>query len=178
MTSQMISGIAADRLSNDELAQNFADLHSPLQPHEVKVAADRCYFCHDAPCITACPTDIDIPLFIRQISTGTPEAAAKTIFDMNILGGMCARVCPTEELCEQACVRELAEGKPVEIGRLQRHATDTLMAQHIHPYSGLPQLVKWLLLLVEGLLGCLVLTVWQCLGLMSQSTMRDQKLVV
>jgi dihydropyrimidine dehydrogenase (NAD+) subunit PreT len=135
MTSQMISGIAADRLSNDELAQNFADLHSPLQPHEVKVAADRCYFCHDAPCITACPTDIDIPLFIRQITTGTPEAAAKTIFDMNILGGMCARVCPTEELCEQACVRELAEGKPVEIGRLQRHATDTLMAQHVHPYS-------------------------------------------
>ena len=135
MTSQMTSGIAADRLSNAELAKNFADLHSPLQPHEVMVAADRCYFCHDAPCITACPTDIDIPLFIRQISTGTPEAAAKTIFDMNILGGMCARVCPTEELCEQACVRELAEGKPVEIGRLQRHATDTLMAQDVHPYS-------------------------------------------
>ena len=134
MTSQMISGIAADRLSNDELAHNFADLHAPLKPHEVKVAADRCYFCHDAPCITACPTDIDIPLFIRQISTETPEAAAKTIFDMNILGGMCARVCPTEELCEQACVRELAEGKPVEIGRLQRHATDTLMMQDVHPY--------------------------------------------
>lgn len=135
MTSQMISGIAADRLSSYELEQNFTDLHAPLQPHEVKVAADRCYFCHDAPCVTACPTDIDIPLFIRQISTGTPEAAAKTIFDMNILGGMCARVCPTEELCEQACVREMAEGKPVEIGRLQRHATDKLMMQDIHPYS-------------------------------------------
>ena len=135
MTSQMTSGIVADRLSNDELTQNFADLHLPLQPYEVMVAADRCYFCHDAPCITACPTDIDIPLFIRQISTGMPEAAAKTIFDMNILGGMCARVCPTEELCEQACVRELAEGKPVEIGRLQRHATDTLMARDIHPFS-------------------------------------------
>ena len=135
MTSQMISGIAADRLSSNKLKQNFTDLHAPLQPHEVKVAADRCYFCHDAPCVTACPTDIDIPLFIRQISTGTPEAAAKTIFDMNILGGMCARVCPTEDLCEQACVREMAEGKPVEIGRLQRHATDTLMMQHVHPYS-------------------------------------------
>ena len=135
MTSQMISGIAADRLSIQELKHNFTDLHAPLQPHEVKVAADRCYFCHDAPCVTACPTDIDIPLFIRQISTGTSEAAAKTIFDMNILGGMCARVCPTEELCEQACVRETAEGKPVEIGRLQRHATDTLMMQEVHPYS-------------------------------------------
>ena len=135
MTSQMISGIAADRLSSHKLKQNFTDLHAPLQPHEVKVAADRCYFCHDAPCVTACPTDIDIPLFIRQISTGTSEAAAKTIFDMNILGGMCARVCPTEDLCEQACVREMAEGKPVEIGRLQRHATDTLMMQDVHPYS-------------------------------------------
>jgi glutamate synthase (NADPH/NADH) small chain len=131
----MTPGIAADRISNEALAQNFADLHLPLEPHEVRVAADRCYFCFDAPCVTACPTDIDIPLFIRQISTGTPEAAAKTIFDMNILGGMCARVCPTEELCEQACVREVSEGKPVEIGRLQRHATDTLMAQQIHPFS-------------------------------------------
>ncbi|MDB4841697.1 NAD(P)-dependent oxidoreductase [Planktomarina sp.] len=135
MTSPMTPGIAADRISNEALAQNFADLHLPLEPHEVRVAADRCYFCFDAPCVTACPTDIDIPLFIRQISTGTPEAAAKTIFDMNILGGMCARVCPTEELCEQACVREVSEGKPVEIGRLQRHATDTLMAQQIHPFS-------------------------------------------
>ena len=96
---------------------------------------DRCYFCYDAPCVTACPTDIDIPLFIRQISTDRSEAAAKTILDMNILGGMCARVCPTEVLCEQACVREVSEGKPVEIGRLQRHATDRLMAKNIHPFE-------------------------------------------
>ena len=135
MTSPMTPGIAADRLSKEALAQNFADLHVPLEPHEVRVAADRCYFCYDAPCVTACPTDIDIPLFIRQISTGRPEAAAKTIFDMNILGGMCARVCPTEVLCEQACVREVSEGKPVEIGRLQRHATDRLMAKNIHPFE-------------------------------------------
>ena len=128
-------GIAADRLSNEALAQNFADLHVPLEPHEVRVAADRCYFCYDAPCVTACPTDIDIPLFIRQISTDRSEAAAKTILDMNILGGMCARVCPTEVLCEQACVREVSEGKPVEIGRLQRHATDRLMAKNIHPFE-------------------------------------------
>jgi dihydropyrimidine dehydrogenase (NAD+) subunit PreT len=105
------------------------------RPHEAAVAADRCYFCYDAPCITACPTAIDIPLFIRQIATGTPEAAAKTIFDQNILGGMCARVCPTETLCEEACVREAAEGKPVEIGRLQRYATDTVMAAGVHPFT-------------------------------------------
>ena len=135
MNSQHTPGIVPDRLSPEELTQNFSDLHPPLEPHEAAVAADRCYFCHDAPCVTACPTDIDIPLFIRQISTGTPEAAAKTIFDQNILGGMCARVCPTEDLCEQACVREMAEGKPVEIGRLQRYATDTLMAKGIHPYT-------------------------------------------
>ncbi|SMX39230.1 NAD(P)-dependent oxidoreductase [Octadecabacter ascidiaceicola] len=134
MNSPFTNGIAAQRLDADALTENFSDLHAPLDGHEAAVAADRCYFCHDAPCTTACPTDIDIPLFIRQIATGTPDAAAKTIFDMNILGGMCARVCPTEDLCEQACVREIAEGKPVEIGRLQRFATDTVMAKGVMPF--------------------------------------------
>ena len=134
MNTSYTPGIASARLPADELAENFADLHAPLNAHEAAVAADRCYFCHDAPCVTACPTDIDIPLFIRQIATGTEEAAAKTIFDMNILGGMCARVCPTEDLCERACVREMAEGKPVEIGRLQRFATDTVMDKGVMPF--------------------------------------------
>ncbi|MBF9035656.1 FAD-dependent oxidoreductase [Rhodobacterales bacterium HKCCE2091] len=133
--SPLTPGIAAGRLAAGDYAENFADLHPPLAPHEAAVAADRCYFCHDAPCITACPTSIDIPLFIRQIATGTPEAAARTIFEQNILGGMCARVCPTETLCEEACVRETAEGKPVEIGRLQRYATDTVMAAGRHPFT-------------------------------------------
>ncbi|MGJ8585580.1 MAG: NAD(P)-dependent oxidoreductase [Marinosulfonomonas sp.] len=132
---QMTPGVAAGRLPKEQLADNFKDLHAPLAPHEAAVAADRCYFCHDAPCMTACPTSIDIPMFIRQIQTGTPEAAARTIFDQNILGGMCARVCPTETLCEEVCVREIAEGKPVEIGRLQRFSTDTLMAKGNHPYE-------------------------------------------
>jgi glutamate synthase (NADPH/NADH) small chain len=79
--------------------------------------------------MTACPTSIDIPLFIRQIGTGNPLGAAKTIFDQNILGGICARACPTETLCEEACVREAAEGKPVKIGLLQRYATDRAMAE-------------------------------------------------
>ncbi|SHF09694.1 glutamate synthase (NADPH/NADH) small chain [Loktanella atrilutea] len=142
MTSPTAPGIAAGRIAAEQIAAGFADLHAPLAPHEVNVAADRCYFCYDAPCVTACPTSIDIPLFIRQIATGTPEAAARTIFESNILGGMCARVCPTEDLCEGACVREAAEGKPVEIGRLQRHATDTLMAQQGHPFTRAPETGK------------------------------------
>ncbi len=132
---QMAPGIVSGRLSSDELTSNFTDLHPPLAPHEAAVAADRCYFCYDAPCVTACPTDIDIPLFIRQIQAGQPQAAGRTILEQNILGGMCARVCPTETLCEEACVRETAEGKPVEIGRLQRFATDDVMASGAHPFE-------------------------------------------
>ncbi|WP_227271115.1 NAD(P)-dependent oxidoreductase [Roseobacter weihaiensis] len=131
-------GVVPGRLEPETYQEQFSDLHPPLDAHEALVAADRCYFCHDAPCITACPTEIDIPLFIRQIATGTPDAAAKTILTQNIMGGMCARVCPTEELCEQACVRELAEGKPVLIGQLQRYATDHLQQQDIHPFSRAP----------------------------------------
>ncbi|MBW7922663.1 MAG: NAD(P)-dependent oxidoreductase [Rubellimicrobium sp.] len=134
MSSHRTPGIAAGRLPDQTLAQNFADYPPPLDAHEAAVAADRCYFCHDAPCITACPTEIDIPMFIRQISTGTADAAAMTIWDQNILGGMCARVCPVEQLCEGACVREAAEGKPVEIGRLQRYATDHAMDRG-QPYT-------------------------------------------
>jgi dihydropyrimidine dehydrogenase (NAD+) subunit PreT len=133
--SPFTPGLASGRLAAEDYASNFGDLHDPLDDHEALVAADRCYFCHDAPCMTACPTDIDIPLFIRQIATGTPEAAARTILSQNILGGMCARVCPTETLCEEVCVREVAEGKPVIIGQLQRYATDTLMAAGVHPFT-------------------------------------------
>lgn len=132
---QMVPGIVSGRLSSDELTSNFTDLHPPLAPHEAAVAADRCYFCYDAPCVTACPTDIDIPLFMRQIQAGQPEAAGETILGQNILGGMCARVCPTETLCEEVCVRETAEGSPVEIGRLQRFATDSVMASGDHPFQ-------------------------------------------
>ncbi|WP_295078840.1 NAD(P)-dependent oxidoreductase [Tabrizicola sp.] len=133
--SPLTPGIVPGRLPAEAYARNFADHEPALDRHEARVAADRCYFCHDAPCITACPTSIDIPLFIRQIATGTPEAAATTIWTQNILGGICARVCPTETLCEEACVREAAEGKPVEIGRLQRFATDVAMAKGLHPFT-------------------------------------------
>jgi glutamate synthase (NADPH/NADH) small chain len=128
-------GISAGRLDAGTLSANFADLNPPYSTHEARVEADRCYFCYDAPCTTACPTEIDIPLFIRQIAAGNAIGAAKTIFDENILGGMCARVCPTETLCEEACVRETAEGKPVKIGRLQRYATDAAIAEDRQFYA-------------------------------------------
>ncbi|PLU43841.1 dihydropyrimidine dehydrogenase, partial [Sinorhizobium medicae] len=129
------SGILGGRLPLAEYEANFSDLHAPLDRHEALVAADRCYFCHDAPCMTACPTAIDIPLFIRQIATGNPIGSAKTVFDQNILGGMCARVCPTETLCEEACVRNTAEERPVEIGRLQRYASDIAMTENKQFYT-------------------------------------------
>jgi len=129
------TGIHKGRLTPAEYDANFSDLHPRLNDHEALVASDRCYFCYDAPCMTACPTSIDIPLFIRQISTGNPIGSAKTIFDQNILGGMCARVCPTEQLCEQACVRNTAEERPVEIGRLQRYATDAAMGANKQFYA-------------------------------------------
>lgn len=141
-TGQLKDGIVAGRLAPAQYADNFSDLHPPLDHHEALVESDRCYFCYDAPCMQACPTSIDIPLFIRQISTGNPLGSAKTIFDQNILGGMCARVCPTETLCEEACVRETAEGKPVQIGRLQRYATDVAMTQGKQFYTRAPSTGK------------------------------------
>jgi dihydropyrimidine dehydrogenase (NAD+) subunit PreT len=133
-TEPVNADIAAGRLEAAALAANFADLHPPLGVHEALVEAERCYFCYDAPCQQACPTSIDIPLFIREIAAKNPLGAAKTILDSNIMGGMCARVCPTEELCEEACVREAAEGKPVKIGQLQRYAVDAQMATGKQPY--------------------------------------------
>lgn len=133
--SQRTPGVVPGRLDQAAYNRNFDDLHPPFDVHEARIAADRCYFCHDAPCIQACPTEIDIPMFIRQIQTGSPDNAARTILQQNILGGMCARVCPTETLCEEVCVRAEAEGAPVEIGQLQRYATDHLMAEGTHPFA-------------------------------------------
>jgi CO dehydrogenase/acetyl-CoA synthase alpha subunit len=105
-------GYASSNLSAAELAWNFDDIKPPLDHRQVLVESSRCHFCYDAPCIEACPTGIDIPGFIRKIGTGNLKGAAIDILEENIMGGICARVCPTEILCEDACVRNADERKP------------------------------------------------------------------
>ena len=135
MTPSAYPDIAPGRLPPARIAANFEDMKPPLDRNKALVESSRCYFCHDAPCLEACPTAIDIPGFIRMINTGNTLGAAETILDANILGGMCARVCPTEILCEQSCVRNLAEDKPVNIGLLQRFAVDHLMQRKHRPFT-------------------------------------------
>jgi len=133
-----MADIRAGRLDAAVIAENFGDMLPAFSANEARVAAERCLFCHDAPCVTACPTSIDIPLFIRQIAAANPIGAARTILDSNIMGAMCARVCPTENLCEGVCVREVSEGKAIEIGRLQRHATDAAFVAGMQFYKAGP----------------------------------------
>lgn len=120
----LASNIRPGRLPASQYADNFSDMHPPLSAAQALVESERCYYCFDAPCVQACPTGIDIPSFIRRIGDANLRGAAEAILEANVFGGMCARVCPTEVLCEDACVRHHAEDRPVEIGRLQRHATD------------------------------------------------------
>ena len=119
------------RLAAEQYAQHFADAAPRLTRTQALVEAERCLYCYDAPCATACPTGIDVPSFIRRIADDNLRGAAHAILDANPLGGTCARVCPTEVLCEQVCVRTTQSGKPVEIGRLQRYAVDAVMDQPI-----------------------------------------------
>jgi glutamate synthase (NADPH/NADH) small chain len=135
MTQSATPDIAAGRLRADELAANFDDVKPPLDRKKALIESSRCYFCHDAPCVEACPTSIDIPNFIRMINTSNTLGAAEEILEANILGGMCARVCPTEILCEDKCVRNTSEDKPVNIGMLQRFAVDHLMQSNHRPFT-------------------------------------------
>jgi len=108
-------------------APSFAEIKPPLTRDEALTEANRCLFCYDAPCMRACPTHIDVPGFIKKIATGNLKGSARTILESNILGASCARVCPTEELCEGACVLHDLHDRPIDIGRLQRYATDPLV---------------------------------------------------
>src|SRR2546423_7171258 len=123
------------KLSPEAAAANMAEIAPRYTPQEAVVEANRCLFCFDAPCIMACPTGIDVPAFIKKIANGNPAGAAKTILTANILGASCARVCPTQVLCEGACVLEDRDEMPIQIGRLQRYATDYVEQKGIRVLS-------------------------------------------
>jgi dihydropyrimidine dehydrogenase (NAD+) subunit PreT len=134
--------IKTARLQSDEYLRNFSDMHPPLGETASLVEADRCYFCYDAPCTEACPTGIDVAGFIRMIKSENNIGAARLILQENIIGGSCARVCPTETLCEQACVRNDQDHRPVSIGLLQRHAVDAAMSTGQQFFSRKPDTGK------------------------------------
>ncbi|TSA10021.1 MAG: NAD(P)-dependent oxidoreductase [Comamonadaceae bacterium] len=127
MSTSVHPDLRPHRLGADEYALRFADASPRLSKTQALLEAERCLYCFDAPCAAACPTHIDVPSFIRRIAEDNLRGAATSILDANPLGGMCARVCPTENLCEQVCVRTTQSAQPVAIGRLQRYATDALM---------------------------------------------------
>jgi glutamate synthase (NADPH/NADH) small chain len=117
-----------DLLSQERLERELPDGKPLYTPGEARAEAERCLFCHDAPCVQACPTEIDIPLFIKKIATGNVTGSARTIFDSNILGYSCARVCPVEVLCVGKCVYNDWHRAPIQIGKLQRYATEVAMS--------------------------------------------------
>lgn len=112
----------------------FAELKGPMSREEAKIESSRCLYCYDAPCVTACPTHIDVPRFIRQIAAADPLGSGETILEANALGHSCARVCPVEVLCEGACVYHDWQEKPIQIARLQRHATDAVYETGENPF--------------------------------------------
>lgn len=120
--------ITNNKLTEEQYTENFSDIHPPFASYGAAlVDANRCLFCYDAPCIKSCPTDIDVPKFIKQIVSGNIKGAAHTIFTSNILGAGCSRVCPVEKLCEGACVYNLMEEEAIPIAKLQRYATESAL---------------------------------------------------
>src|SRR3982751_5711872 len=118
-----------------QIEKNFADINPAFTEAEALHEANRCLYCFDAPCTHACPTHIDVPSFIKKIASGNLVGSARVIFDANPIGATCARVCPVEVLCEGACVEKTLLHKPIEIGRLQRYATDFALASDVQIYE-------------------------------------------
>jgi glutamate synthase (NADPH/NADH) small chain len=122
--------ILDNRLTPEQYAKTFADIHPPFETHDAAlVEANRCIFCYDAPCMKSCPTSIDIPKFIKQISTENIKGSAKTILSSNIFGAGCGKVCPVEKLCEGACVYNLMDEEAIPIAKLQRYSTEKAIEQ-------------------------------------------------
>ena len=122
--------IQSNRLSAEQYATNFSDIHPAFETADAAlVEANRCLFCYDAPCMKKCPTSIDVPKFIRQITTENLKGSAHTILVSNIMGAGCSKVCPVEKLCEGACVYNFMEEEPIAIAKLQRYSTEKAL-QH------------------------------------------------
>ncbi len=120
--------ITNNKLTTAQYRQNFSDIHPPFETVDAAlVEANRCLFCYDAPCMKSCPTSIDVPKFIKQITTGNIKGSAHTIFKSNIMGAGCSKVCPVEKLCEGSCVFNLMEEEPIPIAKLQRYSTEKAM---------------------------------------------------
>jgi len=146
--------ISSNRLSKEEYAQNFSDIHPPFENYTAAVVeANRCLFCYDAPCTKSCPTSIDVPKFIKQITTENIKGSAHTIFSSNIMGGGCSKVCPVEKLCEGACVYNLLEEKPIQIARLQRYSTDKAIQQQWQLFKRKPSIGKKVAIVGAGPAG-------------------------
>ena len=129
----------APKLSSEQYERNFADIAPLMTPRQAAVESARCLFCFDAPCTIACPTHIDVPAFIKKISTHNLRGSARVILEANILGESCGRVCPTEALCEGACVMHEKAERPIEIGRLQRYAVNFVLEKHLQLFrAGAP----------------------------------------
>ena len=146
--------IKSHRLSAEEYQQNFDDIHPPFDKKEAAlVEANRCLFCYDAPCIKQCPTSINIPKFIKQITTENIKGSAHTIFEANIFGGGCSRVCPVEKLCEGSCVYNLMHEDPIPIAKLQRYSTDKAIKEKWQLFERKPSIGKKVAIVGAGPAG-------------------------
>jgi dihydropyrimidine dehydrogenase (NAD+) subunit PreT len=146
--------ILNNRFSANQYEENFSDIHPPFDKKEAAlVEANRCLFCYDAPCIKQCPTSINIPKFIKQITTDNIKGSAHTIFDANIFGGGCSRVCPVEKLCEGSCVYNLMHEDPIPIAKLQRYSTDKAIKEKWQLFTRKPSTGKKVAIVGAGPAG-------------------------
>jgi dihydropyrimidine dehydrogenase (NAD+) subunit PreT len=146
--------IKSNRLNAEQYEANFADIHPPFENRTAAVVeASRCLFCYDAPCTKSCPTSIDVPKFIKQITTDNIKGSAHTIFESNIMGAGCSKVCPVEKLCEGSCVFNLLNEPPIPIAKLQRYSTEMALEKNWQLFERKPSVGKRVAIVGAGPAG-------------------------